>query len=161
MSSQTASKLVCYTSNMNVLFICRGNVGRSQMAEVIFKQLTNGKHLAQSAGIEAMGSEGKNLDGILLKDRASSKYVIECLKEIGIDSAKAVIKRLTPEMVHSSDNIVVMVNPDTIPEFLKDNTKITYWNITDPDEQTLEFHRQTRDQIKKLVEEFVDNNLQA
>lgn len=144
---------------MKILFVCKGNVGRSQIAEAIFKQLTNGKYLAQSAGTEAMGSDGKDLDGMLLKDRGSSKHVIESLKEMGIDISNNFIKRLTPEMVQNSDKIIVMVKPETIPEFLKGNNKIIYWNIVDPDEQTLEFHKQTRDQIKKLVEEFIDSNL--
>jgi arsenate reductase len=144
---------------MKVLFVCRGNVGRSQMAEALFRQLTNGEHLAQSAGIEAMGSDGKDLDGMLLKDRKSSKHVIESMKEIGIDISNNFIKRLTLEMVEHADKIIVIVKPETIPEFLKGNDKVIYWNITDPDEQTLEFHKQTRDQIKKLVEEFVGSNL--
>ena len=146
---------------MKILFVCRGNVGRSQMAEAIFKQLTNRKHLAQSAGIEAMGSEGKDLNGMLLKDRESSKHVIESLKEIGIDISNNFIKRLTPEMVENADKIIILVKPETIPDFLKGNDKITYWNITDPDEQTLEFHKQTRDKIKKLVKEFIDSNLKT
>jgi len=50
---------------------------------MIFKQLANGKHEVESAGTEAMGSDGTNLDGMLLKHRASSKHVIESLREIG------------------------------------------------------------------------------
>lgn len=143
---------------MKILFVCRGNVGRSQMAEMIFRQLVNGKHSAQSAGTEAMGSDGANLDGMLLKDRASSKHVIESLQEIGIDASNNFIKKLTSEMVEYADKIVVMVKQEMIPEFLKGNSKITYWNIADPDEQTLEFHKQTRDKIKKLVKEFIESN---
>src|SRR3989344_8752630 len=146
---------------MKILFICRGNVGRSQIAEAIFRQLTNEKYLAQSAGTEAMGSDGKDLDGMLLKDRGSSKYVIESLKEIGIDVSNNFINRLNLEMVENADKIIVIVKPETLPDFLKGNKKITYWNIVDPDEQTLEFHRQTRDEINKLVEEFIDSNLDS
>lgn len=140
---------------MNVLFVCKSNVGRSQMAEAIFRQLTNGKYFAQSAGIEARGDEGKNLEGMLLKDRASSKDVIECLKEIGIDASNNIIKKLTPEMVESSDKIFVMVKSDTIPEFLKENDKVIFWDIEDPGGQALEYIRKTRDKIKKMIEEFI------
>ena len=134
-------------------------MGRSQMAEAIFKQLTGGKHLSQSAGTEAMGSDGKDLDGMLLKDRNSSKHVIESMNEIGISISNNFIKRLTPEMVENADKIIVLVEPETVPGFLKDNEKVLYWNIIDPDEQTLGFHKQTRDQIKRLVEEFIGSNL--
>ncbi len=137
---------------MNILFVCRGNVGRSQIAEAILRQKMNSEFFVQSAGTEAMGSEGKDLDGMLLKDRASSKYVIECLNEIGVDVSNHFIKRLTPAMVQNADKIIVIVKPDAVPDFLKNNNKITYWDITDPDEQNLEFYRITRDKIIKLLE---------
>lgn len=143
---------------MKILFVCRGNVGRSQMAEAIFKQRTDEKYLVQSAGVEAMGSEGKDLNGMLLKDRASSKHVIEVLKEIGIDISNNYIKRLSPEMVENADRIITILKPETVPDFLKGSGKVIYWNIVDPDEQTLEFHRQTRDEIKKRIMEFVEDS---
>jgi protein-tyrosine-phosphatase len=141
---------------MNTLFVCKSNVGRSQIAEAIFRQLSKEKHFVQSAGIEALGDEGKNLDGMLLKDRDSSKYVIECLKEIGIDVSNSVIKKLTSEMVKNSDKIFIMVKSDTVPEFLKENSKVIYWDIEDPSGKTLENHRQTRDKIKELIEKILD-----
>lgn len=143
---------------MKILFVCRGNVGRSQMAEAILRQVTGGGYSVQSAGVEARGSEGKDLNGMLLKDRASSKHVIEVLKEIGIDISNNYIKRLTPEMVKNADKIIAILKPEAVPDFLKGNKKVTYWDIVDPDEQTLEFHRKTRDKVKKLVKEFVGNN---
>jgi len=142
---------------MKVLFVCRGNVGRSQIAEAIFKQLTAEKYPVESAGTEARGSEGKDLDGMILKDRVSSKYAIECLKEIGVDISDNLIKRLTPEMVESSDKIIVMAKPDAVPAFLKNSEKVIYWDVSDPDGLTLETHRLIRDEIQKLVEELVEN----
>ena len=143
---------------MRILFVCRGNVGRSQMAEAILKQVTNGEYSIQSAGVEARGSDGKDLDGMLLKDRASSKYVIEVLKEIGIDISNNYIKRLTPEMVKDADKIIAILKPEAVPDFLQGNKEVIYWDVVDPDEQTLEFHRKTRDEINRLVEEFVKIN---
>lgn len=140
---------------MKVLFVCKSNVGRSQMAETIFNQLAGGKHTALSAGIEAIGSEGLDLNGISLKDRASSKYVLECLKEVGIDASNNSIKRLTPAMVKNSDQIFVMTSPDMTPDFLKNNKNIIYWKIEDPDGQTLEAHRKTRDQIAGLIKSYL------
>lgn len=137
---------------MNTLFVCRGNVGRSQMAEAILKQKMKGEFSVQSAGTEAMGSEGKDLNGMLLKDRASSKYAIECMKEIGIDITNNFIKRLTPEMVQNADRIFVIVKSEATPDFLRGNSKVTYWDLEDPDEQNLEFYRKTRDKIIKLLE---------
>lgn len=142
---------------IKILFVCRGNVGRSQMAEAILRHISHGEYIVQSAGTEAMGSEGKDLDGMLLKDRPSSKYVIEVLHEIGLDVGQHYIKRLTKEMADSADSIIVITKPESVPEFLKEKKNVMYWDITDPDEQTLEFHRATRDRIQKLVEELIQS----
>ncbi len=142
---------------MKILFVCRGNVGRSQMAEALFKLESHNKHSVESAGIEAMGSDGKDLDGMLLKDRASSKHVIEVMKEFGIDISNNYIKRLTPETVVNADKIIVMLSPEVVEKYFKDNKKVINWDIIDPDEQTLEFHRKTRDEIMNLVKGFIEN----
>src|SRR3989344_5774742 len=144
---------------MKILFVCRGNVGRSQIAEAIFRHLIHAKFSVQSAGVEALGDDGTNLDGMLLKNRYSSKHVIESLKEIDIDVSNNVIKRIAQKMVKDADKIIVMIKPDAIPEYLKTNTRVIFWDIKDPDGQTLEYHRKTRDEIKKLVEQLVHDIL--
>ncbi len=142
---------------MKILFVCRGNVGRSQMAEAIFKKMVGDKHVAVSAGVEAMGGDGTDLDGMLLRDRATSEHTISVLKEIGIDVSNNYIKRLTPLMVQDADKVVVILKPEAVPEFLRTSEKVVFWDIGDPDAQTLEFHVSTRDGIKKLVEELVEH----
>ncbi|MCL5101750.1 MAG: hypothetical protein M1544_00105 [Candidatus Marsarchaeota archaeon] len=37
---------------MKVLFVCKANVGRSQMAEAIFNKLAKGMAVATSAGVD-------------------------------------------------------------------------------------------------------------
>jgi protein-tyrosine-phosphatase len=128
------------------------------MAEAILKQVTGGKYSVQSAGVEARGGEGEDLNGLLLKDRASSQHVIEVLTEIGLDISNNYIKRLTSEMVKNADKIIAILKPGAVPEFLKESKKVTYWDIADPDKQTLEFHRKIRDEVRKLVKEFVGNS---
>lgn len=140
---------------MKILFVCRGNVSRSQMAEAFFNQMAGGKYIAESAGAEAMGSDGTDMNGMLLKDRASSAHTISTLKEIGIDISNNYIRRLTPEMVNNADKIVVILKPEAVPEYLKENEKVVYWDIEDPDAQTPDFHTQTRDKVKKLVEDLI------
>ncbi len=62
-------------------------------------------------------------------------------------------------MVENADMIFLMTKPDTVPEFLKNNEKVVYWNIEDPDGQTLDAHRKTRDKIGELVKTVVINIL--
>ena len=90
-----------------------------------------------------------------LQDRPSSKYVRECLQEIGASTSDSVIERLTPEMVENADKIFIMAKPDTAPEFLKSSDKVVYWDIEDPAKQGLEMHRETRDKIKELIKKLL------
>lgn len=76
---------------------------------------------------------------------------------MGIDASTHIIKRLTPEMVAEADKIFVMVEPETVPDFVKASGRATYWIMSDPDEQPLEFNRQVRDDIKEKVEDFLKN----
>ena len=47
-----------------MLFICKFNVGRSQMAEAIFDSLANGKATANSAGVDHGSYEGKRIAAV-------------------------------------------------------------------------------------------------
>ena len=141
---------------MNVLFICRGNVGRSQMAEAFFRQLDQNSNFATSAGVEALGDGGIDMNGMFLKERDSSKYVIECMKEMGVDVSDNKIKRLTPELVRGADRIFMMADPDTAPDYLQNSGKVVYWSVIDPCGRTLESHRAIRDEVEKLVRGIIE-----
>ncbi len=80
---------------MNVLFVCNGNVARSQEAEAYFtSQTPDGVHRAASAGINV--KLGKPIDPM----------VVAVMKEDGYDLAGAVRKQIDPEMVRQADRIV-------------------------------------------------------
>jgi len=127
---------------MKFLFICRANVGRSQMAEALFNSLTK-DHVAISAGL----NPPKNWEGEKL---CKTKYVAPCLAEIGIDVTEKVSKRLTKSMVQDSDRIVVIGERNDWPSYLE-NSKLCYWDIIDPDIGEIDLHRIVRDQIKSKV----------
>jgi len=116
-----------------IVFVCRGNASRSQMAEAIARHLSNLKF--ESAGIEPA-------------ERISSKAKA-VLKEIGIDwNGKP--KPLTREMIENADLIVAMCEGN----FPKDKT--IYWDIPDPMGKDLKFYRKVRDIIYEKVEELLN-----
>lgn len=51
--------------------------------------------------------------------------------------------------------LVVMVEPYSIPDYLAQASNVTYWDVEDQKGQSLEFTRNTREHIKKLVTEFI------
>lgn len=132
---------------MNVLFVCNGNVARSQEAESFFNTLKHDeKSFATSGGINV--KLGKPIDPL----------VIEVMSEIGHDVTSATRKFATEEMAKVADLVVSFKPADELPDFLYNHANIQYWNVDDPQAQPIEFHRQVRDAIKhnvtKLIEEL-------
>jgi len=124
-------------SNMKtVLFVCVHNSGRSQMAEVFFNQLAQGKARALSAGSNPA--------------EAVDPVVIKVMEEIGMDLSAKKPKALTPEMVERADRVVTMgcgvegVCPATWVE-------TEDWGLDDPKGKPIEKVREMRDEIEAKV----------
>lgn len=145
---------------MKILFICRGNVGRSQMAAEVFKQLNN-NHEILSAGTKVVSpTTGESRHGQILKDTKGAENTIFVLQERGIDASGNRRTQLNPKLVDWADKIVSMAEQDTIPDYLLNSPKAIFWKIIDPKGTALEAHKQILDQINGLVREFIkENNL--
>lgn len=135
---------------MKILFVCRGNVGRSQMAEALFSKLAP-QHEVLSVGTKLSGPE-QSLEEL----RPATDIVIDAMKEIGIDVSNYRRKEITKDMADSADKIVMVVDErDSVPDYLLNNPKVITWDVLDPKGQTLEFAINTRKQIEDLLNEFV------
>lgn len=129
---------------MNVLFICNGNVARSQEAALYFDILkVNPDDIATSAGINPI--PGKPID----------PYVVETLAEDGLSMNGCYRKQLTPEMVAVVDHVISFVEIEKLPDFARIHSGISFWDVPDPRHQNADFHRQVRDAIKKRVKELL------
>ncbi|HKP88902.1 MAG TPA: low molecular weight phosphatase family protein [Thermoleophilaceae bacterium] len=67
-----------------VLFVCLHNAGRSQMSRALFERAAGGRHSADSAGTRP----GERVH----------PEVVEAMREIGIEVADRVPKKLTTEL---------------------------------------------------------------
>jgi protein-tyrosine-phosphatase len=139
---------------MKILFICRGNVGRSQIAEAVFDKITEGKHEVTSAGTWVYDKAGISKDGQLLKDLPGAEKIIVTLSNIGINVSENKRTQLTPEMLSDADKVVVMAESHTIPDYLKNRKDAIYWEVEDPKEMNQEETNKIRNQIENLVREF-------
>ena len=130
--------------NMKVLFICEGNMIRSQMAEAFYNVLS-GTNSAISAGAAAA-----------LKD-----YIAEPAKlvmdEISISTDGMRSDQLTEEMVKQADLVVYFPTP-TMPNYVLESPKAILWDVIDPhyhQEEGIELVRSVRDEIKERVEQLL------
>lgn len=129
---------------MYTLFVCKWNVGRSQMAESIYTSLYNKKCI--SAWTVVWDKEGVNI-----KDIPEAHNVITVLSEEWIDVSNKTRKQLTEELCKHADKIIMMAESDTIPEYISKYNNITYWNVDNPKWMDYEGHKRVLEEIKYLL----------
>jgi arsenate reductase (thioredoxin) len=133
---------------MKILFVCYGNVARSQMAEAYYNKYTNSKD-ATSAGVGY---------GINERYNHPAGDVVKVMLEEDIDVSKKSIKAITKEMVDNSQKVIVMCNLDDCPKFLLDSGKLVHIPIPDPYGISVEYTRSVRDDIKRMVLDLIHSD---
>ncbi|MCL5239163.1 MAG: low molecular weight phosphatase family protein [Candidatus Marsarchaeota archaeon] len=106
-----------------VLFVCRENAERSQIAEAYFNKFATKGAEAESAGAD-----------VTSRGAPPNNWVIESLKKDGIDVSMRKRKPLTEEMAARADMIVVLLTKDEadefLPHFVKHSSKTVFWDMT-------------------------------
>lgn len=102
---------------MKILFVCRSNAERSQVAALLFNSITK-KHTASSAGVNvaAEGSEGWGVGRIVTEIMLSMGY-----HEI----EKARRTQLTKKMIDNADMVIMIMGEDEMATYLPDNLRRT------------------------------------
>jgi protein-tyrosine-phosphatase len=134
---------------MKVLFVCRANVGRSQAAMEFYNQIVPGH--GGSAGTLV------NKPGQKLKDHLGAPFIIEAMKEHGADMSDNERTQVTESMLNDYDKVVVMAEPETIPEWLASNPKTLIWTIEDAKDKPMDKTREIAFEIKKRVEKLAQS----
>ena len=129
----------------NILFVCNGNVARSQEAEVFINALDQNNNVhATSGGVDVI--IGKPIDPL----------VVAVMAEIGYDMSSAKRKFVDEAMARSADILVSFKPEEELPDFIKHHPDIKYWSVLDPRMQPVEVHRQVRDEIKMRVSSLIN-----
>jgi protein-tyrosine-phosphatase len=128
---------------MNVLFICRGNVGRSQAAMSFYNQMNLGH--ADSAGTLL------KYPGLRLVDNGVANNVIKVMSEYGIDVSKNIPAEVKADNLLDYDKVIVMAETETIPEWLKNSPNTIVWDIPDVKGKDIDTTRKIFEKIKKRV----------
>ena len=131
------------TDITNILFVCVENAGRSQMAEAFFKKYAPKKFNVISAGT----TPSSQLNPLSVK----------VMNEIGIDLNDQQPKLLSNNMIESSFKTINMgcMDKESCPSlFIKE---VLDWNISNPNEKSIDEVRKIRDQIKTKVMSLIDS----
>jgi arsenate reductase len=123
----------------NALFVCLHNAGRSQMSQALFERAAAGRHDARSAGTTPA-------------DRVHPE-VVEAMREVGVDLADRVPRRLTERDARWADVVVTMGCGDECPYI--PGRRYLDWDLPDPAGRPLEEVRATREEIERRVTELL------
>ena len=123
----------------NVLFVCLHNAGRSQMSQALLRRAAGDRHQARSAGSTPA-------------DRVHPE-VIAVMDELGIDLRDRRPQGLTTELAQWADVVVTMGCGDACP-YIPGKTYLD-WDLPDPEGQSIEVVRATRDEIARRIDDLV------
>ncbi len=133
---------------MMVLFVCRVNVNRSQIAVAIFNKLSR-KNTATSAGMSPKVKGRRPL-----KDAHHNP--IAPMKEYGYDISHQTRKRFNRKIAEQADKVVLIFSKEKyrgrLPLYFKNLTDVEWWDVKSiSDEVPLEeYHRLERKRIKRI-----------
>ena len=142
---------------MEVLFVCRVNLNRSQIAAAIFNKLSKKNH-AVSAGM----SLNPELEGTSVVGPHNSP--VEVLKEFGYDISKEKRKQITEHMVESAGKIVLIFSKQkysgTLPKEIERFPNLEWWDIPSisdelPHDEYIKQERKRIIVIETLVKDLV------
>ena len=133
---------------MNILFLCVGNSGRSQIAEGLAKDMLPKSYDIRSAGSKP--AKNVHIDAIL------------AMNEIGIDISNQKtksIESLDMEFINKLDYVITLCAEEVCPIVPK-STNTLHWPNEDPDNdsytktQSENAFRKTRENIFNLLKKF-------
>jgi arsenate reductase len=122
---------------VNVLFLCVGNAGRSQMAHAFLERL--GGHQVRSAGSHA--------------ERQLHPTVVEAMSEIGYDLSGRTPRQLEPDADAAWADVVVTMGCGDVCPVLPGKSYVD-WALEDPYGEPIERVREIRDEIARRVDDL-------
>jgi arsenate reductase len=125
------------SSVANVLFLCIGNAGRSQMAQAFLER--PGLHEVRSAGSRA--------------EQRVHPEVVVAMAEIGYDLSGRTPRQLEPHADAEWADVVVTMGCGDVCPVLPGKSYLD-WGLEDPAGQSLERVRELRDEIERRVAEL-------
>ncbi|MGL5133062.1 MAG: arsenate reductase, glutathione/glutaredoxin type [Planktothrix sp.] len=126
-----------------VMFVCKRNSCRSQMAEGFARTLGAGKIAVTSSGLEASRVH---------------PTAIQVMEEIGIDITNQTSDPLSDFQAEDYDAVISLCGCGVnLPEAWVSREVFEDWQLDDPDGQPLETFHRVRDEIKERVQTLIDS----
>lgn len=125
-----------------VIFACRHNAGRSQMAAAFFNQVSD-------------PTRAKALSAGTTPAQRVHPEVADVMRELGIDLTAAKPQLLTTELAAGTRLLVTMGCGEECPYL--PGVEVQDWPLEDPKGQPLARVREIRDEIQRRVTELIES----
>ncbi|MGI2907630.1 arsenate reductase, glutathione/glutaredoxin type [Tolypothrix sp. VBCCA 56010] len=126
-----------------VMFVCKKNSRRSQMAEGFARTLGEGKISVNSSGLSASHVDPKTID---------------IMSEIGIDISNQTSKALSDFHPEDFDAVISLCGCGVnLPEAWVLREVFQDWQLDDPEGQSIETFRRVRDEVKQRVVKLIES----
>jgi glutathione/glutaredoxin type arsenate reductase len=127
----------------HVMFVCKKNSRRSQMAEGFARTLGNGKISVASSGLEASSVD---------------PTTVQVMSEIGIDISDQTSKPLNDFNPEDYDAVISLCGCGVnLPEEWVLREVFQDWQLDDPEGQTIDTFRRVRDEVKERVATLIQS----
>ncbi len=134
-----------------LVFICRGNMFRSQLAAAIFNSAPLPEWDAVSYGV-SVRDEG--LQGVVLSQYGRGvQFEIEEMKKLGVDISNHTCNQLLPEYLEGVDKVVVMSEVGYTPKWLSERG-YERWEVENPVEITADIAKNTVSLLTEKIEQL-------
>ena len=125
-----------------IIFVCKKNSRRSQMAEGFARTLGENKVAVASSGLEASHVDPKT---------------VEIMLEIGVDISNQTSKPLSDFKAEDYDAVISLCGCGVnLPQEWVLRDVFQDWQLDDPEGQPIETFRRVRDEVKERVEKLVE-----
>lgn len=126
-----------------VMFVCKKNSRRSQMAEGFARTLGEGKIAVSSSGLEASQVD---------------PTTVEVMSEIGIDISEQTSKALSDFNPEEYDAVISLCGCGVnLPESWVLREVFEDWQLDDPEGESIETFQRVRDEVKERVAKLVES----
>ncbi len=126
-----------------VMFVCKKNSRRSQMAEGFARTLGAGRIEATSSGLEAS---------------SVAPTAVQVMSEIGIDISTQTSKPLSEFNSQDYDAVISLCGCGVnLPEDWVLREVFQDWQLEDPEGQSIETYRRVRDEVKERVAKLIQS----
>jgi len=126
-----------------VMFICKHNSRRSQMAEGFARTLGENKIAVQSSGLAASKVD---------------PMAVAVMSEIGIDISNQTSKSLSDFQAEDYDAVISLCGCGVnLPEEWVLRDVFEDWQLDDPKGQSIEVFRRVRDEVKERVLKLINS----